>query len=162
MSIKIRCAKYYDARPIVAIYNYFIKNSLAAYSATQVDNAYFKKVRKSTQGFPFFVVESDKKVIGYGYGRPYNYLDTCKNTATITYFILPEFTGIGIGTKLFNLIIDKLHKKNMNNIIVNISSVNQQSINFHKKMGFIECGKFRKMGIKNGQIFDMLWMQKFI
>jgi len=40
-----------------------------------------------------------------------------------------------------------------------ISSLNEGSIRFHLRHGFTECGRFRRVGRKRGQDFDMVWMQ---
>ena len=37
-----------------------------------------------------------------------------------------------------------------------------RSINFHRKNGCIECGRFKNVGRKKGQVFDTVWMQKMI
>jgi L-amino acid N-acyltransferase YncA len=44
-------------------------------------------------------------------------------------------------------------------ILASISSRNDGSIRFHKKNGFRECGRFRRVGRKFGQDFDIVWMQ---
>lgn len=46
--------------------------------------------------------------------------------------------------------------------VVNIPGLLIRSINFHKKNGFIECGRFQRIGRKHGQTFDVIWMQKML
>lgn len=53
-------------------------------------------------------------------------------------------------------------EKGITNILANISSLNPNSIKFHQKNGFIECGRFKKVGKKKGQEFDTVWMQKLL
>jgi len=50
----------------------------------------------------------------------------------------------------------------MINFIAHLSSKNEQSIQFHKKHGFTECGRLKDIGIKFGQLFDIVWVQKQI
>lgn len=38
----------------------------------------------------------------------------------------------------------------------------KESIRFHSKKGFEICGRFRRVGIKNGRDFDLVWMQKML
>ncbi|WP_243669404.1 hypothetical protein [Methanoculleus chikugoensis] len=33
---------------------------------------------------------------------------------------------------------------------------------FHRRHGFVECGRFRNVGSKHGVLFDVVWMQKFL
>jgi phosphinothricin acetyltransferase len=47
-------------------------------------------------------------------------------------------------------------------LLANISSRNKQSIGFHLKNGFTECGRFHNIGRKKGDYFDVVWMEKEI
>jgi len=47
-------------------------------------------------------------------------------------------------------------------LLANISSHNEQSLDFHRKMGFQQCGRFRRVGKKFGKDFDVIWMQKLL
>jgi len=53
-------------------------------------------------------------------------------------------------------------KKGITNILANISSLNSRSIDFHKKNGFVECGRFKNVGRKKEQLFDTVSMQKML
>jgi phosphinothricin acetyltransferase len=44
-------------------------------------------------------------------------------------------------------------------LLANISSRNEVSLQFHRKNGFEECGRFRRIGKKFGNEFDVVWMQ---
>ena len=48
----------------------------------------------------------------------------------------------------------------VDNFMAHISSLNEGSIRFHLRHGFTECGRFRRVGTKNGRDFDMVWMQR--
>ncbi len=48
----------------------------------------------------------------------------------------------------------------IDSLLVNISSRNRESLGFHLKNGFRECGRFLKVGRKFGEDFDAVWMQK--
>jgi L-amino acid N-acyltransferase YncA len=71
-------------------------------------------------------------------------------------------SGKGIGTKLLSLLEIEGMKKGITNILANISSLNSRSIDFHKKNGFVECGRFKNVGRKKEQLFDTVWMQKML
>jgi phosphinothricin acetyltransferase len=47
-------------------------------------------------------------------------------------------------------------------VLASISSLNQSSLAFHKKNGFVECGRFVGIGRKMGTGFNVFWMQKKI
>jgi phosphinothricin acetyltransferase len=47
-------------------------------------------------------------------------------------------------------------------LIGGASSHNQPSLDFQRKNGFSECGKYQRVGRKFDRDFDIIWMQKFI
>jgi phosphinothricin acetyltransferase len=50
----------------------------------------------------------------------------------------------------------------MKSLLANVSSRNEASLNFHLKNGFVECGRFKDVGTKFGEYFDVVWLQKFL
>jgi len=152
-----------DRESIMDIFNHYIENSYAAYPETKLPYAAFDMFLKMSQGYPTAIVkDKNGRVIGFGMLRSHNPMATFAKTAEITYFILPDHTGKGIGSKLLNLLEEEGMKKGITNILANISSLNPRSIAFHKKNGFIECGRFKSVGRKKGQLFDTVWMQKML
>ena len=150
-----------DREPIIDIFNYYVENSFAAYPETRLPYEAFDMFLRISQGYPTAAVKDNNgNLIGFGLLRVHNPMPTFSKTAEITYFISPEHTGKGIGTKLLNHLEDQGKKNGITNILANISSLNIRSIDFHKKNGFIECGRFKRVGMKNGQVFDTVWMQK--
>ncbi len=89
-------------------------------------------------------------------------MPTFQHTAEVTYFISPEMTGKGLGSKILSFLETEGKKQGISCILANISSLNEGSIRFHKKHGFVECGRFRNVVKKKGILFDTVWMQKNI
>jgi len=150
-----------DRKSIMDIFNHYVENSYAAYPETKLPYEAFDMFLQMAQGYPTAKVK-DKNglVVGFGLLRSHNPMPAFSKTAEITYFIHPDHTGKGIGTKLLRLLENEGMQKGITNILANISSLNLRSIDFHKKNGFIECGRFKNVGMKKGQLFDTVWMQK--
>ncbi len=150
-----------DRKAIIDIFNYYVENSFAAYPETKFAYEAFDMFLQMSQGYPTATVkDTHGKVIGFGLLRSHNPMPAFSTTAEITYFIRPEHTGKGIGTKLLKYLEQEGTKKGLTNILANISSLNPGSINFHKQNGFVECGRFKSVGRKRGRTFDTVWMQK--
>jgi L-amino acid N-acyltransferase YncA len=146
---------------VIDIYNHFIRHSMAAYPEAPVPYATYDRFLAMTKGFPAFVVKDGSgRVVGFSFLRPYLAISTFKGTAEITYFILPDHTGKGIGGAFLGLLLVEARRMGIQTILASISSENGQSLSFHRKNGFMECGCFKKIGNKNGAEFDMVWMQK--
>lgn len=150
-----------DRIPIIDVFNYYVENSYAAYPETKFPYEAFDRFLEMFQGFPSAAVKDENdKLIGFGFLRSYNPIPTFSQTAEITYFLDPGYTGKGIGKTLLNYLIEEGRKKGLTNILANISSLNRGSIIFHEKNGFVECGRFKNVCNKNQRHFDVVWMQR--
>jgi len=50
--------------------------------------------------------------------------------------------------------------QNIDRILASISSRNPESLAFHRRHGFEDCGRFPQVGHKHGEEFDVVWMSK--
>lgn len=147
-------------KSIIEIFNYYVVNSFAAYNTVPLGEEIFERFHKMSEGYPFKVIKyNENDIVGFAFLHPYHPADSFSKTAEITYFILPEHTGKGLASEILNLFIREGKKKGITNFLANISSLNEGSINFHKKHGFTECGRFRNIGRKFEKDFDVVWMQ---
>ena len=56
--------------------------------------------------------------------------------------------------------IDAARAMGVDNLLASVSSLNEQSLRFHRKAGFECCGRFVQVGRKAGRDFDVVWLQK--
>jgi L-amino acid N-acyltransferase YncA len=127
---------------VIDVLNYYIENSFAAY--------------------PAYVLKDGGNIIGYGGLRADDPMPVFNKTAEVSYFILPEHTGKGLGRKLLEKLEAEAKQKDILGIVDGISSLNTGSIRFHEANGFALCGTIRKAGCKKDTHFDVVTMQKFI
>ena len=152
-----------DKDAVVGIINYFIENSYANYMEGKVDGSFFDMARNMCRNGIFYVIDSEQSgVIGFGMLRPHMYPGLFKLAAEVSYFIIPEHTHKGLGSKLLATLEQEAQKVEIATLLANISSFNDQSLAFHLKYGFKDCGRFKRIGNKFGKDFDVVWMQKFI
>lgn len=155
---KIRLYEQNDLEQMLLIFNYFAVNSYAVYCDFPLTLYQFSKLTEQIK--IGMVIESDKQIVGFGYINPFKPFPNFSRTGVLTYFILPEYTGKGLGTLLYNKLIEEGLKTGISNYLANISSKNTQSINFHKKMGFETAGLFKDVADKFGSSIDVVWVQK--
>jgi L-amino acid N-acyltransferase YncA len=148
---------------VMEIFNYYAQNSFAAYPKGRVPNKLFFKFLEIGKTYPSFVIKSgDGVVIGFCLLRPYNPFAAFKETAEVSYFIKHEFVGRGIGKSALMKLEDEAKKLGIKHLLADISSENNESIKFHKRNGFNQCGKFDNIGKKFGKTFSVVWMEKEI
>lgn len=152
-----------DREPIIDIFNHYVENSFAAYPENKLPYQAFDMLLEMSNSLPTgSIKDQNGKIVGFGILRAYNPMPTFSQTAEVTYFIHPDHTGKGLGKMLLDSLEKGAIEKGITNILADISSLNPNSIKFHQKNGFIECGRFRKVGKKKGREFDTVWMQKML
>lgn len=162
MSINFETLSMEHGKAVMDIYNYYIQNSFAAYPDSPFPDQFFVKFLEIGKTHPAFIIKENEKIIGFCLLRPYNPFSVFNETAEITYFIDKDYTGKGVGIKALNKLEESARNMGIKRLMADISSRNTQSINFHKKNGFTECGRFDKIGKKFDTYFDVVWMQKVL
>lgn len=150
-----------DCEGIMDIFNHYVENSFAAYPENRLPYQAFDMFLQTSKSFPTGSIrDKSGRIVGFGMLRTHNPMPTFSQTAEATYFIHPDHTGKGLGKMLLGFLEKGAAEKGITNILANISSLNPNSIKFHEKNGFVECGRFRRVGKKKGREFDTIWMQK--
>jgi len=157
---KIRDLKDSDVSAVLSIFNYHVKNGFAAYSEKELNIDFINRLIRNS--LSFIVLEIEQKIIGFAFLRNYLPYDNFKHTGQLSYFIKVEYTNKGFGTILMNKLVEDAINKGIYIFLVHLSSLNEQSLNFHKKHGFNECGRLRNIAKKFNKSFDIIWMQKWI
>jgi L-amino acid N-acyltransferase YncA len=156
--IVVREAVDSDRDAVIAIFNYYAASSYAAYPEIPVNERFFGFLREGT--LAFFVLEQKTCVVGFGLIKPVLPFPAFVATGMLTYFILPEFTGKGLGSRLLGRLTEEAKKMGMVSLVANMASKNAASIRFHTLHGFTEVGRLNNAGMKFGEPFDLIWMQK--
>lgn len=152
-----------DRLPVMEIFNHYIENSFAAYPDKRLPDQAFDMLLQMSKGYPAATARDENgSFVGFGMLRAYNPMPAFSRTAEASYFIHPEHTGKGLGGLLLAHLEKGASGIGITTILASISSLNPGSVSFHLKNGFVECGRFRNVGMKMGREFDIVWMQKSI
>ena len=152
-----------DREAVQGIFNYYAANSFAAFPDTPVPPGFVDRMLEMAKEYCAIVVRAeDGGTVGFGLLRPYHFAATLKRTAELAYFLMPECTRQGVGRAVLDFLIEKAKGLGIDNLMASVSSPNSASIAFHLKNGFSECGRFRNVGRKFDQDFDVLWFQRHL
>ncbi|TFH60929.1 MAG: N-acetyltransferase family protein [Candidatus Zixiibacteriota bacterium] len=163
MPYNIRRAEDTDAPAVARVFNHFVRTGFAAFPSQEVDDSFLDRLRGIAGRFPMHVIESPEgTVVGFAVIRPHHYADTLSRTADATIFILPEHTRQGLGGRILKQLETDARAHAVDTLLGCASSRNEQSIAFQKAHGFVECGRFQRVGHKFNQDFDLVWLQKFL
>lgn len=163
MNYSMRPAADSDAQAVADIFNHFVKNSFAAYPSVPVDTSFLDRLRSLAGRLPTFVIETATgEMVGFACLRPLHMANSMARSAEATIFILPAHTRSGVGSAAMKRLEEEARALGVDTIIGGASSHNDASLQFQRRHGFVECGRFRRVGRKFDQDFDIIWMQKFL
>jgi len=150
-------------RAVIDIFNHYIANGFAAYFEKPLPPKFFGRLQQAIGDYPALVaLTASGQVAGFGFLRPFHPAGSLRRTAEVTYFISPAFTRQGIGTALLANLTAQAASLGIDSLMASVSSKNPESIAFHEKSGFHTCGRLQRAGRKNGEEFDIVWMQRHL
>lgn len=137
--------------PVIDLFNYYIEHSWAAYPEEKVPYGFFDLFLAATRDYPSVAAMCpDGSLAGFGLLRPHNPMPAFRHTAEITYFIRPDLTGKGLGSRMLERLEAEGKQRGIATILAGISSRNEGSIRFHERHGFAPCGRFASVGAPRG------------
>lgn len=159
--IAIRTATEKDLPQLLEIYNDIILNTTAVYHykphTIEMRKEWFEL--KKQQGFPVFVAEDNKQIVGFSTISPFRAWAAYKYSAENSVYVASDQRGKGIGKQLLLPLIEASEKLNMHTIIAAIDATNEASIALHEHFGFQEVGYFKQVGYKFGKWLDLKFLQ---
>jgi len=160
---KIRPITQSDRTEVIDIFNHYIRNGFAAFPDRPVAYPFFDTLMDLCRGYPSVAARDENGILqGFAMLRPHSMMPVFSRTAEISCFIAPGMTGKGLGSLLVTHLLQEGRERGIATVLAGISSRNDGSIRFHKRLGFVKCGRFRDIGEKNGLLFDVVWMQKIV
>lgn len=157
----IRDVTLADADRIAEIYNYYIRETIVTFEYDPVTGEDIKeRIKKVTEkNFPYFVYEQEERVIGYAYLNNWRERAAYDITLETSVYLDHNLTGSGIGSILYQELIDRARKINIHSLIGVVSLPNEQSQKLHRKFNFKLIGNFRESGVKFGKLIDVEFWQ---
>lgn len=157
----IRTASSTDASAICAIYNHYVTTSDATMEESPITTGEMShRVEAVITAWPWLVAEERGIVIGYAYANQWKPRSGYRHAVESTVYLDPAQVGRGVGTALYQSLVDVLLKRNVHCAIAGISLSNVASIALHEKFGFTKIGHFRENGIKFGRWIDVGYWQR--
>ena len=159
----IRLATDEDKDQVMAIFNYYIENTMAAYPLKALPVQAWDHLKGlCIQGNLWVAEDSEGAIAGFAMLKSFMSLETFAHTADVGYFIHHDHTHQGLGTRLLAQLESTAKALNISVLVANVSSLNPESLAFHTHAGFTECGRIPGVGKKQCQHFDLVWFYKCI
>lgn len=157
---ELRKAELYDSAKIADIYNYYIQNSTATFDTLCISPVEMELTIKHISGkYPFICACVNGDIIGYCYAHPWKEKAAYARTLETTIYLHPEHCDSGIGKTLMEKLISECRNMGIRVLIACVTSENEGSIRFHKKLGFREVSHFYGVGEKFDRLLDVTDLQ---
>jgi L-amino acid N-acyltransferase YncA len=163
MACTIRPLTEADTPAMVEMFNYYLLHTFQAFPSTKCDASVYQRFKQAAGDFPFYAIDDPEGTfIGFALLRPLRPADTMRHVAEITIFLAQGTTHKGVGSEILKRLEDDARKLGITILMANASSRNEASLGFQRRNGFVECERFKSVVHKFGEVFDMVWMQKFL
>lgn len=159
----LRAASVDDAEAICHIYNHYVCNTHISFEEQVVTSAEMsRRILDVSENLPWLLLENDGLIEGYAYASKWRVRSAYRFSVEVSVYLLPEARGRGIGSCLYEALLDQLAKLGVHAVIGGIALPNDASISLHEKMGFKKVAHFERVGFKNDQWVDVGYWQKML
>lgn len=157
----IRPALPADVEAIARIYNYYILNTVITFEeqvvAPQIIAQRIDEV--GAAALPWLVSESSGAVVGYAYASQWKDRSAYHYSVESTVYLDPAALGVGLGSQLYDALLDDLRRQKVHVVIGGIALPNPASIRLHEKFGFQKVAHFKEVGFKFDRWVDVGYWQ---
>jgi len=144
------------------IHNHYAANTHHTFDTEPLTQAEFESWfdQFSTLGpHRIFVLESGGSVLGYANSRIFHPSPVYAQTVETGIFVRHDRVATGIGTRLYQALLDVLSRESkVHRIVASITLPNDASLKLHSKLGFREVGVFPEIGFRRDQRWSLCWL----
>ena len=159
----IRMATEKDIPEILDIYAPYILTSTATFEYdVPCRKDFLQRFYTITAQFPWLVWEEEGRILGYAYASAPYERAAFRWCAEPSVYLRPEARGRGIAKTLYTVLEWILEKQGYQVLYALITAENQESLRFHKKMGYLHKVEFCNCGFKFNRWLGLVWMEKRI
>ncbi|MBR4235381.1 MAG: N-acetyltransferase [Clostridia bacterium] len=166
----IRTAAVADAKRLIEIYSYYVKNTAVTfeYDVPSVEE-FARRIERTLKNYPYLVLEENGIIQGYAYAGAFVGRAAYGRSCETTIYLDHDSKGRGYGRALYEALEKELKRRGILNLYACIGDpvtedeyLTRDSERFHSRLGYTKVGTFHKCGYKFGRWYNMIWMEKII
>ena len=164
MPLTIRPAAAADIEPMAALYNHYVEHSNATFEIEPVTlterRAWFSQYGESGP-HRLLVAEASGQLLGYASASAFHPKPIYRSSIELGVYVAPNRVRDGIGSALYAELLAVLEDdESAERLVAGVKLPNRASIAFHHRFGFEEVGIFRRVGQRDGNFFDLCWLDR--
>ena len=166
----LRIAKPEDAEEILKVYAPYVEKTAITFEYEVPSVEEFRgRIENTLQHYPYLVAEDETGILGYAYAGRFQTRAAYDWAVETSIYIRMDQKRRGLGRILYDALEEGLKEQGILNVNACIACTDQEdehltndSIYFHKHLGYRLVGQFYQCGYKFGRWYDMVWMEKLI
>ncbi|MGH7243664.1 MAG: GNAT family N-acetyltransferase [Phycisphaerales bacterium] len=159
----IRSAKDSDFDAIAKLTNYFIRETVIHFGATEASGDELRdQWHQSRDRYPFLVCEIDSRFAGYCKAYAWRSREAYQWTPECGIYVEDWAQRRGIARALYTKLFEVLTAQGFHSVVAGIALPNEPSVKLHESMGFVPAGIVRQSGWKLGRWNDVGFWQRLL
>ena len=167
MAVTLRDAARADLPAILAIHNSTIDDTTTTWSdqAETIEHRIEWFAARQAGGDPVVVAVDGDEVVGFtawawfrGEGKWPGY----RHTRELSVHVRDGHRGRGVGRLLLDDLVERAALADVHVLVAAVDSGNEDSIRFHRRMGFVEVARLPEVGRKFDRWLDLVLLQRII
>lgn len=151
-----------DFEPIARIYNHYIRETTITFEEQEVcaRDIAERAAKVAGSSLPWLVMEHEGKLLGYAYATEWNGRCAYRYSVESTVYLDPRCIGKGLGTALYQRLLDELRARSIHVVIAGVALPNPASVALHERLGFSKVAHFSEVGFKFSHWIDVGYWQR--
>lgn len=161
--VEFKLVEETDLEPVRQIYNEYIRTSTATFRLEPVSAETLKSfIFVNHPRYGAFLIRVRGEVAGFCFLTQFRNQEAYDRTAEIGCYLRPGFTRRGLGTRAVHHLETFAAARGIKTLIASVSGENAASLGQFRKIGYNECGNFRRVGEKFGRVLDVVYFQRLL
>jgi 2-haloacid dehalogenase len=161
--VEVRPGRRTDLPALTELYNHYVRESVATFDVepwtVEARGLWFDHYSDVGRHRLLVAVDGDA-LLGYATSSIFRTRAAYEPSVETTVYLDPGAAGRGIGSMLYQRLFTDLQSEDVHRAFAGIALPNPASVALHRRFGFTDIGTFGEVGRKNGQWWDVLWMQR--
>lgn len=167
----IRTVELKDAQALLNIYAPYVTKTAISfeYDVPSLDE-FTQRIIHISKNYPYVVAEENGEILGYAYAHVFYGREAYCKSVEVSIYVDCTKKQKGIGKALYTELEHLLKAQGIEALFACIAYseddkdpyLTRDSIHFHQKIGYVQCGHFHRCGYKFNRCYDVVYMEKHI
>lgn len=148
---------------VLEIYNYYVQNTTVTFHVNPLSLEDMRAlVFHSNPRHGTFVLLYGEEVVGYVILSAHHPREAYSRTGDIAVYIKKDCRGARLGEVAVRHIEGFAAQQGFRALVAVVCAENDRSIRLFRRLGYIQCAHFRRVGEKLGRVLDVLCFEKLL